>query len=86
MTPAAAKMRTTKEVAEVLGVDVKHVRNLIAHGKLAAVDVSINQKRPDWRIAQSELDRFLATRTRAKPLVTERPRRQLPKVKKWVTV
>lgn len=51
-----------KEVAEMLSIHKGKVLLLIHTGKLRAVNVSTGDKRPTWRIPNSDLQRFLAER------------------------
>lgn len=57
---------TTSQVAKRLGLDgdagVRHVLRLIESGDLCAVDISTGEKRPRWRVAESEVERYIADR------------------------
>jgi len=60
---------TTRDAATHLGMPVKTVRRLIRTGALRAVDVATTADTstahsPRWRIRPTDLDRFLASRTR----------------------
>jgi excisionase family DNA binding protein len=64
MTNPAEKYLSVKEVSAILGCGVDHIRRLIAAGRLAAVKISVNQKRGRrsyvcYRISSDELDRFI---------------------------
>ncbi|MEU5580962.1 helix-turn-helix domain-containing protein [Streptomyces huasconensis] len=51
---------TTEEVACHIRGTSQHVRQLIKSGRLAAIDIAKSgDGRPRFRIAKSELDRFL---------------------------
>jgi hypothetical protein len=64
----SAKLLTTAAVAEHLAISVDSVLLLIRSGKLLARNVSVSDKRPRWRVDESELTRFLDSRTSA-PMV-----------------
>ena len=55
---------TTAEVAEALVLKRRTVQLKIRNKELAAVNVG-SLERPSWRIAQEELDRYIAERTAA---------------------
>ena len=59
------RMLTTSEVAERLGVCSKTVVRLIETGQLPAIDVRVGTV-PRWSIAASDLDDFIARRSRTK--------------------
>ncbi|WP_428956181.1 helix-turn-helix domain-containing protein [Streptomyces sp. cg35] len=51
---------TTGEVADFIRSTTQHVRQLISSGRLAAIDIAKSgDGRPRFRIAKTELDRFL---------------------------
>lgn len=54
---------TTSQAAQRLGMDgeagQRYVRRLIDDGRIRAVNVGFGDKRPTWRIPESEVDRFL---------------------------
>lgn len=56
-----SKHLNVKEAAADLGVSVDQVKKLIQSGELPAVDVGI-ASRSFWRIAQDDLDAWLAGR------------------------
>ena len=52
------------DVAAYMNVPVDQVRDWIHSNQISAVDVSRQKaQRPRWRIAKSELERFLASRS-----------------------
>ena len=55
---------TIQQACEVLGCDDETVLSWIHAGELAAVNIckSRQAKRPTWRLAESELGRFLMSR------------------------
>jgi excisionase family DNA binding protein len=53
---------TAADVAEILEIDVDQVYQLIEAKELAALDVSRGRRRPRWRIAESELSKFIDRR------------------------
>lgn len=64
-------------VAETLGINVCKVLSWIKSGELRAVNVAARAgRRPRWRIAQTDLDSFLAGRTATPPVKTTRRRRR----------
>jgi len=73
---------TPPTVAKSLGVNVCKILVWIRSGELRAIDVSLRRGvKPRWRIAQTDLDTFLAGRTASPPpKVTRRRRRADPQV------
>jgi len=64
-------------VAEALAVDERRVRGWIRSGELPAVDVGpARGKHRRWRIAQSDLELFLARRAATRPAAPARRRRR----------
>ncbi len=61
---AIDRQYTTQEAAEILGVTDDGILQMIHGGQLAASDVArtTSSKRPRWRIAESDLGRFLIAR------------------------
>jgi excisionase family DNA binding protein len=57
-----SRSHTVKEVAEHLGVSDRTIRNWIVSGLLPATNIG-SPARPHYRVAESDLDRFLAERT-----------------------
>lgn len=51
------EMLTTEEVAKILRVNVKTVRNWIASGELVAIDIG-----NEYRISRTNLDKFIEKR------------------------
>lgn len=74
------KWLTVSAVADELGVSDDMVRSWVASGQLRAVDASARPGgKARWRIARTELDRFLLCRQAAGPVPrTPRPRRSRP--------
>ena len=50
-----------EDVAKLLNVSDKHVRNLIATGELEAVNIGTTKKL--WRVSAEHLERFRAARS-----------------------
>lgn len=69
------KYFTVQQAAEMLGVDEEQILFPINTGELVAVNVakSPNGKRPRWRIAESELGRFLLKRRNSAPQSEAKP-------------
>lgn len=57
---------TAKEVAERLRTGVENVYNRIGDGSLRATNIG-TERRPKWRVEETELDRFIAARSSAPP-------------------
>ncbi len=55
-------MHDVGEVAAILGLQPQTIRELIASRELPAVDVSIKQHKPRWRIPDESLQRFIRQR------------------------
>lgn len=53
---------TPKDVADVLGVSVDQVYELIEAGELVAIDVSRGNGRASWRLSQTALADFMDRR------------------------
>ena len=70
---------TPPRVAELLGVNETKVLAWIRAGELGAVNVALRKgRRPRWRVAQADLEAFLARRSATPPAqVTRRRRRTL---------
>jgi excisionase family DNA binding protein len=49
-----------RRAAAFMGFSVKHVRSLVAAGKIKAVPVGLGSQRMAHRIPRAEIDRFLA--------------------------
>jgi hypothetical protein len=70
-------MLSVPQISRRLGVGPDKVRSWIAHGELIGVNVSSNiRRRPRWRIAPEELDRFLRARQSAPVPIIRRQRRE----------
>lgn len=61
MTAPVARL-TTRDVADELGLTVDEVRRRIRRGDLRAVNLGGKRNGARYRIARSDLDRFLAAR------------------------
>ena len=59
-----SKRMTPAQVAARLGLTVKRIYALIDARKLDAIDVSIGNERPRWRIDERTLEAFEVARTR----------------------
>lgn len=61
---ALDRQYTAQQAAEILGVTDDGILKMIHSGQLAASDVArtTSSKRPRWRIAESDLGRFLIAR------------------------
>lgn len=53
------KFYSPKEVANILGCGVKTIYGYISSGRLSALNIGTGKKRSSWRIAGSELMRFV---------------------------
>ncbi len=60
MTQSQEKLLTVKQVADIMSVDEKTVRNWIQRGDLRAVN--IGRLRPEYRIRPADLDEYMANR------------------------
>ena len=56
---------TTADVADLLGISERGVRELVATGVLAAINVSRGEERPRWRFTRAQINDFLAARKSA---------------------
>lgn len=54
------KLLTVKQVADIMSVDEKTIRNWIQRGDLRAVN--IGRLRPEYRIRPTDLDEFISRR------------------------
>lgn len=66
------KLHTVDQAAEILSLHPQQVRELIWAKELSWVNVGQGKKRPRIRVRESELERFIKTRTsgsRARPSV-----------------
>jgi excisionase family DNA binding protein len=62
----APDLQSIRQAADRLGFTYRHVRRLIAQGRLDAQIVSRNRHgRPVWRTTSAELDRFESERSAA---------------------
>jgi excisionase family DNA binding protein len=55
---------TTTEVARILGFSNWTVRDMIRRGRIEAVNVSSGDVRPNYRISDAALKKFLRSRTK----------------------
>ena len=79
-------MLNTEQASVMLGVQAKQVRALIHAKQLTAIDISVNRRRPDYRIAREEVQRFITARTVSVVVKMRNARRYGQKpVKQWVT-
>jgi hypothetical protein len=70
-----ASFLTPPAVAKSLGVKPSKIISWIKRGELVAIDVCENRgRRPRWRIAPEELQRFLESRSSRKPARATRRR------------
>jgi excisionase family DNA binding protein len=77
-TPGLTRRRLSPgDVAEELGLDIRKVLAWIRSGELRAANVAtrLDGRKPRWRIAQADLETFLAART-AGPTPKPAPRRR----------
>ena len=56
-----AKLLTSREAADYLGLTVAHVRRLLHSGSIPSVNVG-DEKRPTYRVYKRELDAWLRRR------------------------
>jgi excisionase family DNA binding protein len=70
---------TTKEVAELLAVDIGKVCDWIANGDLPAVNVALvsGGVKPRWRISRESFDQSLARRQSNQPVTAPRKKREV---------
>ena len=61
---ATERLLTLQEVAEFLKCSRGHVRNLIATGKLRAIDIALGP-RHEWRVPENRLEGFMLAHTEA---------------------
>lgn len=74
-----------RDVAERLDVRVHSVLTWIRSGELPASDVSTTRGgRPSWRIAESDLQTFLESRSQTHPTKQQHRRRKSGVVKEYV--
>lgn len=64
------------QIAEALGLDPETVHGWIRSGQLTARKLGSGTVRPRYRVAQSALERFLASRETTAPSRPQRPRRK----------
>lgn len=74
----AKEYLTTRQVAEMLAVDIGKVGDWLASGDLVGVNVATTSGgiRPRWRISRAALDSFLAARQTHQPAQSPPRRRQ----------
>ena len=70
-----SKHFTPQQFAELLGVTHEHVLSLIRRGLLDAIDVSINRRRPTYRIPAEAVEKFQAGRVVTQPVTPVRRRK-----------
>jgi hypothetical protein len=72
----SAAFWSVRGVAKLLGIDAAKVLNWVHRGELTGVNVADRPgRRPRWRIADPELQRFLRARQSAAAPIMARPRR-----------
>lgn len=73
----AAPMLRPREVADRLACDLDTVYSLISSGELCAHNIAPRTSRKaSWRIAEADLQAFLASRTYQRPVPRQRRRRR----------
>jgi hypothetical protein len=73
---AAVGFWSVPAVAELLGVDAGKVLGWIRRGEIVGVNIADRQgRRPRWRIAESELQRFIRSRQSSVQPVVRRKKR-----------
>jgi hypothetical protein len=76
MAAVSAAFWTVPAVAELLGVDAGKVLGWIRRGELVGTNIADRAgRRPRWRIADAELQRFLRARQSTSAPVVRRTRR-----------
>jgi hypothetical protein len=76
MSAAAITYWSVPAVAELLGIDPGKVLNWLRRGELVGVNIAVRRgRRPRWRIADAELQRFLRSRQSAAAPTIPRRRR-----------
>lgn len=68
------RLLETSEVAKRLRCSTHHVRNLIAARKIRAVDISVGEKLPRYRIPEDALLEYLAAIPEASTMARMRTR------------
>ena len=73
---------TVPALAEALGCDQQKIIEWIARGELVAINIASNPRgaRPRWRVAHSELERFLAARQSQPPAPPAKRKRTNPAI------
>jgi len=74
-TKSQDRLLLVAEVAAKLNVGPDQVIALIRAHKLVAFDISVNGRKPRWRVDPADLDRFLASR-RPSAMPARSPRRR----------
>jgi excisionase family DNA binding protein len=79
------KYFSIQEASKMLGCDDETLLAQIHSGELSAVNIAkkVDAKRPTWRIAESELGRWLLRRSNSKPTVAPKIEKR-PKPKQYV--
>ena len=79
------KYFSIQQASEMLGCDDETLLAQIHTGDLSAVNISkkVDAKRPTWRIAESELGRWLLRRSNSKPAIATKQEKR-PKPKQYV--
>jgi excisionase family DNA binding protein len=73
-----------RQVADELGCGIDQVRNLIAAGELAAVNIGLGKQRARWSVDRQELDAFKSRRS-SRPTTSKHRRTDIPQPKRqWV--
>jgi excisionase family DNA binding protein len=76
------RFMTPPQIAKILGVGADKVSALIASGELQAVNLSLGNARPRWKVDPESLRRFLAGRSNQPKATKTTRRRDIPKAGK----
>ena len=78
------QLRTVREVARVLHVRDKQVRQWVTTGELAVINLG-DEQRSNYRISEQDLQAFIASRrvVKEQPQKRSRPSKINPELKRW---
>lgn len=85
--PIDERYFSPRQAAEALQCDEERVLAWIREGDLVAANIASSKaaQRPRWRIAESDLGRFLLSRRNVRSFIEDKPNRNISKsAKKYV--